>query len=665
MSTLTNGTNPNTLPDKVLILSDDKNTAILCDERLRQEKFNCEWVTTFAKAAPMITENEYQALIIEFKLSDTTAINVLHYVKERSSNTIVIIIAEEIDENLLLKAMQAGASYCIPKIYGYAEQLPYLIKLSTEQQIAFKTAANLAANKKSSSQSGISSIVEYKGKLSTTTVPRLMRIFYQQQLTGALHISRDGVVTSFYFIDGAIAYVGSAESETLLGEKLVEQGKISQLDLDAVSKYMSNSSARFSKAITTLGLMRLEELKPILVKHVLKQLYSSFEWVEGEFVFERGTKLENEVMLSLSTADVIFAGIRHLKNRSLIENWLGDYNRVLIPTSDLMLLFQALTLHPEEIKVIEKISKPMPINEISKIDGLNEEVVLRTLCGLVETGMLVPFEAKAERLLVEMSKFSELFEVAPLPPDFDAQAAAEFCYEIETLLHKFGFCDHYAVLDVGRKSSKQQITEAFREIAKRFHPDRHSQLASYHLNLKADLKAIFERVAQAYYTLTDDERRANYDLTLRSFSTAAKSTNNFVDNKVNVVPDPSLAGTKPLPPVIPGLPGSDEYMVALDFYRKRDFNQARLLLLEAIAEDPENAEYQVALARSMLKLPDYIPRAEDAYLRAIELSPRNAEYCAELGLFYQRFSQTTQARAMFRRTLEIDPNNPIALRVNT
>lgn len=48
---------------------------------------------------------------------------------------------------------------------------------------------------------------------------------------------------------------------------------------------MSNSSARFSKAITTLGLMRLEDLKPILIKHVLKQLYSSFEWVEGEFVF--------------------------------------------------------------------------------------------------------------------------------------------------------------------------------------------------------------------------------------------------------------------------------------------------------------------------------------------------------------------------------------------
>jgi Flp pilus assembly protein TadD len=112
------------------------------------------------------------------------------------------------------------------------------------------------------------------------------------------------------------------------------------------------------------------------------------------------------------------------------------------------------------------------------------------------------------------------------------------------------------------------------------------------------------------------------------------------------------------------MPGSDEYEVAQDFYRKRDFSMARKMLLEAVAEDPNNPEYQVALARSLLKLPEHIRQAETAYLNAIDLAPRNSEYCAELGLFYQRFSNTAQARTMFKRALELDPNNPIALRVN-
>lgn len=660
------------LPDKVLILTSDKVTANSCQERLKKEHFEVSSINNLQEALLVFKETNYQAVITDFKLPDATALEVLRKVKERSANTIVIVITEETDGNLLLKAIQAGASYCIPKVTGYTEQLPYLIKLSLEQQLAFKSAANQAASqtasqttaKKISSQTNLLPFVEYKGQFSNTTMPRLMRGFYQQQLTGALRVSKSGLITSFYFVDGAIAFASSAESENLLGEKLVQQQRISQSDLDAICKLMSNAGYRFSKAITTLGLMPLEELKPLLVQQVLKLLYSTFEWTEGEFVFELGAKLENEMLLSLSTADVIFAGIRHLKNPSLLEKWLGDCDRVLIPTSDLLSLFQALTLHKDEINIIEKFDKPMSINQLRKLTDLNEQVALRTICGLIETGMLVPFEAKTERLIVEISKFAELFEAAPLSADFDARSAAEFCYEVESLLQKFRFCDYYAVLDVSRRSSKEQITEAFRELAKKFHPDRHSQLSSYHLNLKTDLKAIFERLAEAYYALADEKRRAAYDHTLKPISTMAKGTGHFIDGKASAELGQSLHGTRPLPPVIPGMPGSDEYEVAIEFYRKRDFDKARKMLLEAITFDPDNPEYQVALARSLLKLPTYIREAEHAYLKAIELAPRNSEYCAELGLFYQLFSHTAQARTMFKRALELDPSNPIALRVN-
>lgn len=658
------------LPGKVLILSADETSAIACQERLEQEHFYVKYKNNLRDALEEVNGTIYQAVITDFILPDADALAVLDTVKEKSKDTIVIVITDETGELLLLKAMNAGASYCIPKVSGYREQLPYLIKLSLEQQLAFKAAASAVSlasqstTKKFSSQTSLSAFIEYKGQLSNTTMPRLMRAFYQQQLTGALRVSKDGQITSFYFVDGAIAFARSPESETLLGEKLVNQRKISQVDLDAICKLMSDSGYNFTRAITKLGLMSLEELKPLLVNQVLKLVYSAFEWTEGDFIFELGVKLENEILLSLSTADVIFASIRRLKSRSLLEKWLGDCERVLIPTSDLLSLFQALTLQPNEISVIEKIDKPMSINQLLTLIDLDPETALRTICGLIETGMLVPFEAKAERLIVEVSKFAEFFEDIPLASDFDARSAAEFCYEVESLLQKFRFCDHYAVLDVGRKSSKEQITNAFREVAKKFHPDRHSQLSGYHLNLKTDLKTIFERVAEAYYTLTDDKRRSAYDLTLKSISTIAKGTGHFVDGKASAELGQSHHGTKPLPPFIPGMPGSDEYEVAQDFYRKRDFDMARKMLLEAVAEAPSNAEYQVALARSSLKLPEHIRQAETAYLKAIELAPRNSEYCAELGLFYQRFSQTAQARTMFKRALELDPNNPIALRVN-
>jgi len=644
----------------VLIFTADEIVADECKNKLEKENFILDLVENFSTAQQLIATNNYKAVIVDFLAPNATSIEVVRELKATANNIIVIVIAEEIDEGLLLKVMQAGANYCLPKIEGYFEQLPYLIKVSLEQQQAFEKTTQKSINRSTASNPTL----EYKGQLSDTTIPRLLRAFYQQQLTGALHITREELVTSLYFIDGSIVYVGSKESDKLLGEKLVKEGKISQQDLEAINNLISKSKSRFAAAISTLELLKPEELKPLLVQHLLKQLYSTFEWTEGNFVFEPGAKLENEVMLSLSTADVIFAGIRHLKNRKLIEKWLGDFEQILIPTSDLAALFQALTLNPNEIKVIEKIDRPMSIEQICEVSQLDEEIVLRTLSGLIETGMLVPFAAKAEKLLVEVPKFAELFDFIPLQGDFDARSAAEFCYEIEMLLQKFRFCDHYAVLDVGRKSSKAQITDAFRELAKKFHPDRHDQLASYHLNLRSDLKTIFERLAEAYYTLSDDSRRSAYDITLKPISTIAKGTGNFVEGKVTPPVEQALPTTRPLPPVIPGLLGSEEYEVALEFYKKRHFDKARQMLLEAVDADPDNAEYQVALARSMVKLPAYIRQAETAYLRAIELSPRNAEYCAELGLFYQKFSHTSQARAMFRRTLELDPSNPIALRVN-
>ena len=124
-----------------------------------------------------------------------------------------------------------------------------------------------------------------------------------------------------------MALAGSSSAENRLGEWLVKRGRITRDDYDTACKLMATSGLRFGTALTTLGIIKLEDLKPLVVQHVLRLIYSTFDWDLGDFVFEHGMKLENEVMLSLSTADVIFAGIRHLKNRDLIDKWLGDCDR--------------------------------------------------------------------------------------------------------------------------------------------------------------------------------------------------------------------------------------------------------------------------------------------------------------------------------------------------
>jgi curved DNA-binding protein CbpA/CheY-like chemotaxis protein len=672
--------------DRVLLVESNEQDAALCFATLSKANFDVRRVTSCADSFKLLRSGaNFQAIVSNFYLSDGTAVQILKYAKEHSPDTITIVVAPEIEESLILEAINAGASYCIPKVDSYGDNLPQLIKLSREQHIGFKTMADTGVPATRSGAfkpvptTGELRSTGYKGQLTSITIPRLLRAFYQQQSTGALHIKRDEEITSLYFIDGAIVFAGSSSAENRLGEWMVSRGRISRDDYGTACKLMATSGLRFGTALTTLGIIKLEDLKPLVVQHVLRLIYSTFDWDSGDFVFESGIKLENEVMLSLSTADVIFAGIRHLGHRELIDKWLGDCDRILIQTSDPFALFQALTLHPDEAAVIEKIDKPMSVNQVRSISELNEDVVSRTLCGLIETGMLVPFETREERLVIEMPKFSELFDdAAPMPLDFDARAAAEFCYEVETTLRRFQAGDHYTVLGIQRNATVEQITNSFRGLAKKFHPDRHSQMASYNLNLKTDLKAIFERIAEAYYTLSDQDRRFSYDQSLNKDSVPARpsslgnlssqsgsslNTNPLANLRLAPFPKQSGGqGTRPLPQIIPGLPGSDEYQVALEYYSRRDYDQARKVLLQAIDADPDNAEYRIAFARSLMKIPLYIRQAEDAYLKAIELDPNNADYYAELGLLYQQFSQIGQARKMLQRALELDPINPIALR---
>jgi molecular chaperone DnaJ len=65
--------------------------------------------------------------------------------------------------------------------------------------------------------------------------------------------------------------------------------------------------------------------------------------------------------------------------------------------------------------------------------------------------------------------------------------------------------DYYIILGVSRSESSAGIHEAFRKLAKKYHPDLGG----------AETTETFREIAQAYETLSDPEQRRTYDQTLR------------------------------------------------------------------------------------------------------------------------------------------------------
>src|SRR3954470_19524752 len=63
--------------------------------------------------------------------------------------------------------------------------------------------------------------------------------------------------------------------------------------------------------------------------------------------------------------------------------------------------------------------------------------------------------------------------------------------------------DFYAVLEVERNASEDDIKQAYRKLAMRYHPDRN--------NGSADAEEKFKQITEAYDALRDPQKRAAYD----------------------------------------------------------------------------------------------------------------------------------------------------------
>jgi len=64
------------------------------------------------------------------------------------------------------------------------------------------------------------------------------------------------------------------------------------------------------------------------------------------------------------------------------------------------------------------------------------------------------------------------------------------------------FKDYYAVMGVARDATADQIKQAYRKLARKYHPD---------VSKEPDAEQRFKEVGEAYEVLRDPQKRAAYD----------------------------------------------------------------------------------------------------------------------------------------------------------
>ncbi len=527
------------------------------------------------------------------------------------------------------------------------------------------------------------------GQFYDMPFPFLLRRINRERLSGKLSCLNITATKTLYFDQGAIVYAKSILEEDNFGEVMLKIGRINQQTFESVSKLMKEKGLRFGTALIKGGWISPDDLKILISEQFCEITYSLFSWENGRYEIHREPPRKSSVKLALSTADIIFEGLRRIKNIDLIKKWLGDFRWKLCVTKDPILLYQSINLNPKEAFIVSRIENARSIEEILSMGGLPEDETIRTLCGLLAVGLLEWVkEEKVDQDEEAISISQIIVNRKPQTPAFDMQSAAAFCYEVENTLTILETTNYYALLNLSRTSTDEEIKQAYAVQSQKFHPDHHTLLAKYNLSLRNDLEKIFTRISEAYRVLINPITRQNYD---RSFRTTTKShqvsdlskdrpsqqarnepktastyTSSNADNYRRAVAPIIETRNNTTPTSKESSPSQQNaaqsmFEKGMKYYQGYEYKQAYYAFQATVDVAPKQAEYRMFLARTLLHLNDYA-KAREHFIKAVELEPRNPDYCVELGLLYQRMNMAKQAYQMFEKALEIVPNHILAKR---
>lgn len=230
-----------------------------------------------------------------------------------------------------------------------------------------------------------------QGDLTRETLADVIRSLYVNRRSGILHLAHDKISKRIYFRKGSMIFANSDVESDRLGEFLIRQGVIDRTAFEKATETMKDTGHRFGRTVVELGHCTAEDMEQRVVEQIEAIIYSLFDWDTGEYRFEQHENpVDEDIILNLSTADIILEGSRRISDIDKVRRAVGDTSTVLEQNEDPLLLYQKMsTLSQSEYFILSRVDGMSSIDDIFAVSPLGEEETLKCIYGLVSAGVLV------------------------------------------------------------------------------------------------------------------------------------------------------------------------------------------------------------------------------------------------------------------------------------
>jgi hypothetical protein len=221
------------------------------------------------------------------------------------------------------------------------------------------------------------------GDIDPATFPQLVGDLHRRGATGSLKVQGPSYTKHLYFRGGRILFGSSNDPNDQLGAILIEQGKITQEQLDDVtSKLGTNTLVKMLAESGYVNQRELSEAARVKVERILSDVIA---YTSGSFEFEDGVLPKGAVDLKLSTEKLILSAVKRISDRSFALRHLDSLQIVLAPTAQLAKKIDEL--RPETADLPDRLDGRRTLKEAAALTHLEEFEAAKVACALLFLGL--------------------------------------------------------------------------------------------------------------------------------------------------------------------------------------------------------------------------------------------------------------------------------------
>ncbi len=469
--------------------------------------------------------------------------------------------------------------------------------------------------------------------------------------TGMLDMTDQGTHRRIYIIGGNPTFMQSNAEGENVGALLLRRGRITDPDFERCQRYMKEKGRTLQQSLLELRLITEAELATAykllagqLLPLALGMASGGFHWRETDAFIGRVPEGKFEPIA------VLLDGIkRHVHPPQILKFFKGQEDVPMLKTREFDRLMPFFRRTFSASNIASEIDGHQSYRSITRKHPSDTATVVPQLFALVTSGMaalprITPETAMevAVSAAAEMINFGDEAEDVDLgleddgdfhPEDQRARA------QIERYHDQVMSRDFFQIFGATHETELDQIKAAYFELAKKWHTDAY---AEHNLgSMKRKLDEIFQRITEAYETITDKQKREEYIV--------------YIDRKAKGLPTD----------VSEILRAEQLYDQAIAMMRRRDWKGAKQVLDEALTLNPDPL-YFATLGWATFNLNQ---RSQVHVTEAVQHLKRAVGEQENLPVAYQYLGQICfvrgnygEAKKWWARCIEFEPNNIEAAR---